>query len=171
MPVEVSHRWYIYYPSIHGKYLAFFGLTPASRREKGFRHPANQVGIWAYRKRFPEKYLASVRAYASADADAQALWGIPGLLVVGCLILVIRLASATLVVEGFLGKVLPACSLTILALCLPMASLQATLLAQGLAVLLALQTGLWLWGRFFLARSRDPGSDEDFVRSHGLSAE
>lgn len=143
-PSEVSHRWYTFYPDVAGKYAGFTGLTPGSRGRPGFQHPANAVGVWAYLNRFPDHFFPSLMAYASVDADAHARWGLTGIVVITLIVVLLRLALARLVMDTVLSRCLYYSALMVIALCLPQASLQAILVAQGLlfyvAALLALKT-------------------------------
>lgn len=156
-PSEVSHRWYTYFPAKHD-FLGIYGLTPASRREPGYRHPSNTVGVWAYVQRFPTHYLDSVHAYASADADAYARFGIAGLLLVALLVLTIRVVMAWLRTGSTLANSVYLTTLLILSTTLPAASLQAILVAQALIPLLL----ILMWFRWRETRQWDlmrvPGS-------------
>ena len=130
-PVDVSHRWYIYYPDIHGSYVGFYGLTPSSRNDEKFQHPSNQVCLWAYVSRFPDKYLPSCHAYASIDADAWARGGYLGLITVSLLLLIFRLMAGYFRLEGQMGDSIYVAFLVVFSFSLPIASIQALMQSQG----------------------------------------
>jgi len=130
-PVDVSHRWYIYYPDIHGSYVGFYGLTPSSRNNEKFQHPSNQVCLWAYASRFPDKYLPSCHAYASIDADAWARGGYLGLITVSLLLLIFRLMAGYFRLEGQMGDSIYVAFLVVFSFSLPIASIQALMQSQG----------------------------------------
>jgi hypothetical protein len=156
-PVEVSHRWYIFYPEIHGSYLGFYGLTPSSRNDPMFQHPANKVAIWSYASRFPNKYLHSAYAYASIDADAWARWGKIGLIGVAFILLVFRIVAGNVRLEGRFGDSIYTAFLVVFSFSLPMASLQALLQAQGAFYFWLLPIFVWIWNtlrRKYLAQKR-----------------
>jgi hypothetical protein len=138
VPVEVSHRWYVYYPTRNQGYLGFEGLTPKTRNRPGFQHSSNVVGRWAFQQRFPKQYLDSVHAYASADADAHARWGIYGILFLCVALIGIRWFIAWLNNGAEILSLFYYTSLAVVAINLPAASLQAILAAQGLFTLVAL---------------------------------
>ena len=134
-PADVSSRWYQYFPDVSGELAGFAALTPATRRDAA-QHPARRVGKWAYVDRFPERYLETAQAYASVDADAYGRWGVPGVFGAGILILILRFASKSLLVDVPVTQVLYASALVLMALLWPMASMQAVLVANGLAPIL-----------------------------------
>jgi hypothetical protein len=136
VPVEVSHNWYKYYPLINGRFIGvedYFG-----KRGTDFIHPANRVGLWAYHEKMPDKYLRSVHAYASLDADAHARAGVNGLIVVSFLLIVLRVVQKLSYVDSSLGKTLYAIGICQLSLLPAQASIAAILVAHGFLPLLFL---------------------------------
>ena len=131
VPVEVSHFWYQYYPKNSNDYLGFYGLTPSTRNSADFIHPANSLGIWAYRARFPTHYLESVRAYCSIDADAHSRFGLWGVLLIAMLVLFVRLMWKFLRVPGAIGSGFYASFLFVFGSSLPAASIFAIMVAKG----------------------------------------
>jgi hypothetical protein len=136
-PTDVSSRWYQYFPVRSGGFLGWEGIAPGTRGPT-FVHPAKRVGNWAYRERFPEWYLESIHAYASIDADAYARFGTKGIVAAGLLLLLCRWLLKLLTLDDPLMRSLYAAGLVMLALLPSMASLQAVLLANGLAVVILL---------------------------------
>ena len=137
VPAEVSSRWYEYFPRKSDGYIGTEGLVPGSR-DRGYSHPANRVGLWAYASRFPAQYLASVHAYASIDADAYARFGVAGILGVGVVTLLLRVGLCALRVSSPVTDALYVIGLTLIAVLWPMASLQAALVANGILLVLML---------------------------------
>lgn len=133
-PVEVSNRWYSYFPDVEGGYLGFEGLTPGSRNRAEFVHPATRVGRWAYVTRFPENYGDSIRAYASVDADAYARWGLLGIFLMCAAIFTVRVGLAVVRTQALPSRSLYLTGVLILAIGLPQASLAALFVSQGLGV-------------------------------------
>ncbi len=136
-PTDVASRWYQYFPRYSGGFVGFAGILPGSADAR-FVHPSQRVGNWAYTERFPEWYLTSIHAYASMDADAYAHWGIPGNFVVALLLFILRALIKVVRTEATYVRSLYAISLTLLALLPPMASIQAVLVPNGLAVVIVL---------------------------------
>lgn len=140
VPVEVSHRWYTYYPEKHQGYIGFYGLTSQTRNADNFQHPSNTIGRWAYQQRFPKQYLDSVNAYASADADAHARWGLTGIFILCLALLFIRFYLSWLNNGSPLLQLSYYTALVILAVNLPAGSIQAILIAQGLFTILLIMS-------------------------------
>ncbi len=144
VPSEVSHRWYHYYPELNQGFLGFYGLTPASRGA-GFQHPSNRVGLWAYQSRYPTQYGDTVHAYCSIDADAFSRWGVKGIFLIAFLTAVIRLMIKVLTPQTSWGQAISFAALVLFASSLPVASLFAMLVAQGVIAYLAVLLCLRLW--------------------------
>lgn len=133
-PMEVSYWWYRHFED------------PDLRRDLGNvvlraedPHAANVIGQRIYRERFPQRYKQSVSAYASVDADAYSIGGIPGVWIAGVMIFGLRLILALTTARNQpLDRLLFAMGNAMLAVFLFTASLQAILLAQGLALVLLL---------------------------------
>lgn len=136
-PIDVSHRWYAYYGHIADDWRPLSEIV--GQRPSGQMHAANQVGTWAYQQRFPDKYLDSVSAYGSVDADAYAFGGIPAVILAALGLLVLRLTAAFLP-EGKPEFITSAIIIGQLSLFTTSASLQAILVAQGLGLLLVAAT-------------------------------
>jgi hypothetical protein len=158
-PADVSSRWYQYFPAVSGQYIGLQGLTPADRERSAETHPARRVGAWAYGARFPDKYLDTAQAYASVDADAYARFGSIGILGAGLFVLALRLLLKRLRGTCVLEQTLYAVGLVLFALLWPLASLQAVLLSNGLAVVI----GLMLLANW-LARRRRVVAEEPWRR-------
>jgi hypothetical protein len=137
-PSDVSSRWYQYFPAVSDGFIGFKGLRPEDRKQAGTQHPARLVGSWAYRERFPDKYLETVQAYASVDADAYARYGVGGIVAVAFLVAGLRLLLKWLHTGSVLTRTLYTLAVMQLAVLLPIASLQAILLPQGVAVIVGL---------------------------------
>ena len=147
VPSEVSHRWYTFFPDVYGRFIGFYGLTPSTRNSTEYQSPSNIVGIWAYRSRFPFLYGSSVHAYSSVDADAYARWGVIGLIAIGLILFIIRVLLSVAWSESWLAQSIIITTLTIIALTLPNASLQAILVAHGVAVFVGLLLVIKLMSR------------------------
>ncbi len=139
IPAEVSSKWYQFYPEISGGYIGIKDLLPGGRGQ-GFVHPSNLLGRWAYQEKYPHSYLDSVHAYASIDADAHTRMGMPGVLLCGLALLIIRLFIKKILVNSFIGRSLYRLLIVQLALLPVQASLPAILAAQGMLPLLLLMT-------------------------------
>lgn len=137
VPAEVSGKWYQYYPEVNGGYIGFADLLPGGRGP-GFVHPANAVGRWAYEQKHPQKYLDSVHAYASIDADAHARVGMTGVLLTALVLLSIRLFIKKILVNSFISRCLYGIVIVQLSLLPVQASLPAILVAHGMVILLLL---------------------------------
>jgi hypothetical protein len=137
-PIDVSSRWYQYFPSVSGRHIGLQGLRPADRERSAETHPARLVGAWAYGARFPDKYLETAQAYASVDADAYARFGLAGIIGVGVIVIALRLTLKRLKTSGAFGQILYAIGLVLSGLLWPMASIQAALVSNGLGVVIIL---------------------------------
>ncbi len=135
-PTDVSSRWYQYYPSISGHFIGLEGLPFSGK--KASKSAAQSVGTWAYRDRFPKKYLDSVSAYASIDADAYARFGLIGIVMAGVLVVLIRLSLKWLLLDSVTSNMLYSIGVVSMALLLPIASLQAILIPNGVFIVLSL---------------------------------
>jgi len=135
VPPEVSYYWYKYYLDVKKNNLGFYGLTLKTRRSSDFLHPANEIGRWAYFKRYPKRYLESVSAYSSMDADIYSRWGIVGLFFLSIIYLVVRLSlSFCLRVDHSLRNLIYLNALFTLSFLAVSASIQATVISQGIIV-------------------------------------
>jgi hypothetical protein len=134
-PADVSNRWYQYFTYVQKEPLGLQGFVPAQHGTAVA--PSREVGLWAYQARFPQKYLESVSAYASFDADAFAHGGIWGVLLATLLLLGARVGAAFLLTShpvSLAGYGVLLCGLAILP---SSASLQAMFGAHGLFIVLA----------------------------------
>lgn len=138
-PVDVSHRWYSFFPSVEGRFLGFYGLTKSSRQSKDFIHPGTAVGRWAYVSRYPDSFISSLVAYASADADGWARWGYAGIFFVVILIFGIRMLMKLLRTSDYVGSCIYLSMLLLLSISLPAGSVQAMMVAQGFVIYLLVQ--------------------------------
>jgi hypothetical protein len=138
VPAEVSNRWYEYY--LTHELEGWSGLTLASRKAPNYVHPANKIGIWAYQIRFPDSYTKSCHAYSSIDADAYAHFGFMGVFWFVFILGGIRVLFALLHTNNAVSRGVYYCAITTLGLNCPIASLQAILFPQGIAVLIFLMS-------------------------------
>ena len=151
-PIDVAHRWYLYFPEIAGGYLGFKSSTPTNETSAGLRNPANAVGLWAYTVRFPSKYLSSISAYASVDADAMARGGFLWLAGVAVILLTVRVILVV-IERRYCGiGALVAVPLLYCGVLLPSSSLQAFLVSNGIILYIGL---LFLVGELYF-RNHDP---------------
>ncbi|WP_291515380.1 hypothetical protein [Bdellovibrio sp. ArHS] len=137
-PADVSSRWYQYFPEHSDGFIGLQGLKSKDRENAAKTHPARLVGHWAYTERFPNRYLETVQAYASVDADAYARFGIFGIVLAGVLVLVLRILLKVFRDGSELGESLYVIALVLMGLWWSSASVQAILLAQGVLPILAL---------------------------------
>jgi len=141
-PADVSSRWYQFYPAYSAGFVGLQGLTFAGQAHAE-SHPARRVGKWAYTERFPDKYLETVQAYASVDADAYARFGVVGVIAAGVILVVLRLLLKVFRVTSYLSETLYVIGLVLYGLLWPMASLQAVLVSNGLVVVLGMMFLIW----------------------------
>ncbi len=133
-PVDVSNRWYQYYTYVKSQPLGIERLLLI--QNSAVTAPSREVGLWAYRARFPQKYGDTINAYASFDADAFAHGGISGVLLAMLLLLGARIGAAFLLTShpvSLAGYGVLLCSLALLP---STASLQAIFGAHGLIFVL-----------------------------------
>jgi hypothetical protein len=147
VPSEVSHWWYVYFPEYSGGFAGAGDYSYARRLRPGFEHPSNQLGKFAFLARHPKHYLETIRAYASADADAYGRFGIFGVLVVSVLLFLLRSSVALMRTPGFWSSYACFCFLLLLGLTLPSGSLFAILLAQGVGPFYILIVALYFLSR------------------------
>ena len=131
VPAETTYGWFAYFPAQH-PFLNASGWVPWRVLSKGYRNPANLVGLWMYCGH--ELTLPSVSAYGSMIADG---WGELGY--VGVVLACIGIVFFGLVMElirGFLSKpFLIACygpSVLLFATLPPRAGVLATIISSGL---------------------------------------
>lgn len=133
-PVDVSNRWYQYFTYVKKEPLGLQGLIPSQHTT--VVAPSREVGIWAYQARFPNRYLDTVSAYASFDADAFAHGGVWGVVLATMLLLAARISASFLLTSNTVGLAGYGVLLSGLAILPSSASLQATFGAQGLFIIL-----------------------------------
>lgn len=148
-PVDVSHRWYAHFGQVAAEWRPLGEIV--GQRAVGRSHAANQVGTWAYVERFPDKYLDSVSAYGSLDADAYSFGGLPAVMLAAVCLVALRLGTI-LVQISQAGGIVVALVLGQLSIFPVSASLQAILVAQGLGILAAI--GAWMYLAELLSGSR-----------------
>ena len=146
VPSEVSHYWYLYFSEIKKEYVGLYGLTSSSRQSKNYVHLANEVGKWAYLRKFPEWYSKTIRAYCSADADAFARGGFLWIILVGFLLSLFRISLSLFKGSVLTTRIFYTTSLFLLSVNLPVSSLQAILIAQGVGLCLPLLVLLHICG-------------------------
>ena len=152
-PSDVSNRWYQYFIYRSQKSQGLHGLLPWDRTE-GEVAPSREVGLWAYQERFPEKYMSSINAYASMDADAYSRGGFVGVLYVTILAAFVRLLACFLIIPHPLSKILYGIILSGYCLLPASGSLQAVLGSNGLIFALLLMLLLWMNDGKYFFRNR-----------------
>ena len=130
-PSDVSIRWYQYFSLKDNKHLGFVNFLPFSRIPNS-KPNAEIIGDWAYKKRFPNRYLYNVSANSSFDADAFSRFGFVGVFIVSILIFIIRIGSALLVKNNPLSILFYSIIVFMLSFFPCIASTQAILGAHGL---------------------------------------
>ncbi|MCL6590482.1 MAG: hypothetical protein K6U80_11055 [Firmicutes bacterium] len=131
-PVDVSCRWYQYYPKYSQGY---YGVADLFKRDSGYVPPSRKLALWAYTQKFPWKYLDSANAYASLDADGYARLGFIGILVAAFILLGFRIIFKVLLVDTMLSKILYGIGVTLLAILPVQAGIQAILIAHGVLMI------------------------------------
>lgn len=131
-PVEVSDYWYAYFRE-SARRPGWQGILPWVTKP-GYVHPSRRIALWAYRSRYPTLYAATANANAGVDADAYARFGMVGVVVAGLLAASLRLGLAWLAADDRLSQGIYGSAVALLAVLLPIASLQAVLVAQGLVM-------------------------------------
>lgn len=135
-PVDVAHRWYLFFSeSYNGKIGLLLEIDYPNGSGVTKRAPSNVIGIWAYQSRFPDKYIDSTSAYASADADAFAHFGFVGIAIVAFAILAWRVSMAVISSKLPVTQPLAVIVVFYVAALLPHASLQAIFISQGVLTL------------------------------------
>jgi hypothetical protein len=131
VPAEVTYGWFSYFPAVH-PYLNGSGWEPWKVLSKGYRNPANLVGLWMYCGH--AQTLPTVSAYGSFIADG---WGELGYLgvVLACLGVVL-FGIVMELIRGFVAKpFLLACygpSILLFATLPPRAGMLATIVSSGM---------------------------------------
>ena len=132
-PIEVSNKWYEYYGSGKHEQRSLFDLVDRSASAQA----ANKVGIWGFQNLFPERYLSSVSAYASIDADAYSFFGLGSVFLVALLLLLIRVfISIPVSASNDLARIFQGIAFGQLVIFPFQASIQAMLFPQGLIMIL-----------------------------------
>ncbi len=149
IPMEVSNRWYAFFPEQAGRYRPLADLLPSRRIAE---HPARQVAEWGYRRLFPERYTASTMAYASLDADANAFGGLGAVAIAALILAACRFLIAVLPSLDLLSRSASWCALGALTILPFQASIQAILISQGIALY------LFLLGAWFVLRRLWPAT-------------
>ena len=135
-PADVAHRWYLFFSeSYNGKIGLLLEIDYPSGSGVTNRVPSNVIGIWAYQSRFPDKYIDSTSAYASADADAFARFGFVGIAIVALTVLAWRVIMAVISYKLPVVQPLGVIALFYVAALMPHASLQAIFISQGVLTL------------------------------------
>jgi len=133
-PIEVSNNWYRYFGSENDNKRE---ITSVFDRQLS-KSAANEVGLWAFVRKFPDQYLKSNASYASIDADAFSFGSIymilvPFLTFLTRVLPIVRTRRIMLngnLLEGFIIAQL--CFFPFLA------SFQAILFTQGLGFIIVL---------------------------------
>ena len=133
-PVEVSNNWYRYFGSENGNKRELASVIDRQLSKSA----ANEVGQWAFVRKFPDQYLKSNASYASIDADAFS-FGWIYMVLVPFLIFLTRvlpiLRTRRLMLNGRLFEGFIIAQLCIFPF---LASFQAILFTQGLGLVLIL---------------------------------
>jgi hypothetical protein len=133
-PVEVSNKWYGYFGREGGGERSMVDLFNRELPESA----ANQVGVWGFQTPFPNRYLDSVSAYGSIDADAYSFYGLLSVLFSAFLLFIARVFIGTRYLylsSSF--SVLKGLSLFQMVIFPFQSSLQAIFYSQGLFILLS----------------------------------
>lgn len=130
-PMEVANRWYVFFPEVYGGWRPLTDLLPL-RKSDEWQHASNHVGRWAYFERFPTRYLDSIHAYASVDADAFSFGGLwfVALAALGLLLIRILLAAGRVPISS--SGVLYFVGVALMSALPFQASLQAMVIPNGL---------------------------------------
>lgn len=147
-PMEVSNRWYEYYPAVEGQWRPIDDLLPSAKPDD-WRHASNKVGIWAYVQRFPANYFETIHAYASADADAYSFGGLPAVFIAALILGLVRITLGLVANGGEAESVLAGLGIAFLTTLPFQASVQAILVPQGLGLVLAASIALLVGKRLF----------------------
>lgn len=134
VPSDVAIRWYQYYTHSQQP----IGWTTVVTASGSVSAPSRAVGTWAYANKFPDQYRSYVNAYASFDADGYARDGARGALLVILLLVVTRLALAFLRSNTPITIAAYGTGLAMLSYLPMQASLQATIVANGLFLVLCI---------------------------------
>lgn len=133
-PIEVSNNWYRYFGSENDNKRE---LTSVFDRQLS-SSAANEVGQWAFVRKFPDQYLKSNASYASIDADAFS-FGLIYLILVPFLVFLTRilptLRTPRINLNGNLFEGFIIAQLCIFPF---LASFQAILFTQGLGLVIVL---------------------------------
>jgi hypothetical protein len=131
VPAETTYGWFAYFPAQHA-FLNGAGWAPWNVLAKGYRNPANLVGLWMYCGH--AQTLPTVSAYGSFIADG---WGELGYLGVALGAIGIVLFGIVFeLIRGFVAK--PFClacygpSILLFATLPPRAGILATIVSSGL---------------------------------------
>jgi hypothetical protein len=131
VPAEVTYGWFAYFPAVH-PFLNGSGWEPWKVLSKGYRNPANLVGLWMYCGH--SQTLPTVSAYGSFIADG---WGELGYLgvVLACLGVVLFGIVMELIRSFVTKPFFVACSgpsILLFATLPPRAGMLATIVSSGL---------------------------------------
>lgn len=132
-PADVSNHWYTFYGQVAPEKRSAWDLIRSPKR--GELRAANLVGRWAYYERFPNRYLETISAYSSIDADAYSFGGLIYVFFAGLAYLLLRIYVVRLGAHG-VGKLMSPIMIGYFVLFLAQASLQAILVAQGFLLLI-----------------------------------
>lgn len=134
-PIEVSNNWYKYYGFEENS-----DRTLQSLFDRESEHQAsNKIGLWAYKDNWPDRYLDSVNAYASIDADSYSFFGLASVFGSALILLFVRIyLSWKQALENPLEYILHGLALFQIILFPFTASLQAILLSNFLIIVILL---------------------------------
>jgi hypothetical protein len=147
-PMEVSNRWYEYFPAVEGDWRPVDDLLPINK-PSGWQHASNKVGIWAYVRRFPRNYFNTIHAYASADADAYSFGGLSAVFLAALILGLSRVTFGLIGNSGEAESVLAGLGIAFLTALPFQASVQAILASQGLLLVIVAILVLALGRRLF----------------------
>lgn len=133
-PIEVSNNWYSYFQAENISKRELISLLD----RKLTNSAANEVGKWAFVKKFPDQYLESNASYGSIDADAFS-FGWFYIILISILIFLIRLLPLFRVQKKMIrSNSLEGFVVAQLSIFPFLASFQAIFLTQGLVLVLVL---------------------------------
>jgi hypothetical protein len=132
-PVDVSYRWYQYFIYVDDKKIGFSNLLPFNRSVSESTL-AKKVGFWAFKFRFPDRYLDSVSANSSFDADIFARFGFMGLLFAPFIFVFLRIFAAIILCRNILSIMSYAIFVGMLSIFPIIAPIQSIIGSHGLFV-------------------------------------
>jgi hypothetical protein len=129
-PADVSNRWFQFFSTFS---IGFANFWPFNRQSDIFT-PAQSVGRWAFKDKFPDRYLDTVSANASFDADAFSRFGIFGVIIGALILAFFRYLSSALITKNPFSLLSYCIILSMLTILPFISSLQAIIGSHGLFI-------------------------------------